>query len=90
MRILLAIALSIVTCLGLIKNTYAASSLKGGFCYSSEALPNTYGASIDCDHIGTVKSVQEIYEKGFRVVNSGSAPNANGVKSFYLIIEQRK
>ncbi len=90
MKTLLATAITIATFLGFVGNVHAAGSLKGGFCYSENPLPNTYGASISCEHIGTVKSVQEIYEKGYRVVNSGSASNANGVQSFYLIIEQRK
>ncbi len=90
MKTLLAIIATIAASLSLINNVYAAGSLKGGFCYSSSPLPNTYGAYIDCDHVGRVKSIKEIYEKGFRVVNSGSASNANAVRSFYLIIEERK
>ncbi len=83
------LAITIAASLGLVNNVYAAGPLKGGLCYSASTLPNAYGSSFSCDHLGHVKGIKEIYEKGFRVVNNVVVSTNEG-KGYYLIIEERK
>ncbi len=83
------ILLTIATTIALLGTAHAAGTLKGGSCYSVSTLPNAYGATFSCDHLGQVKSIREIYDKGFRVVNSVVVSTSEG-KGYYLIIEERK
>lgn len=42
----------------------APPPLRGGVCW----VHDMGGTSFDCDHIGSIKFIREIYERGFRVV----------------------
>ncbi len=67
-----------------------STPLRGGMCFSIEAL--TVGdTKFNCEHIGKISSIQQIYDRGFRVVASGH--QAVGPAPFtymYLIIEERR
>jgi len=52
--------------------------LRGGMCYSPNAMLSGANTFFNRDHIGRVKHIKEIYEKGFRVVSSGFVPKEAG------------
>lgn len=74
----------------------AGKAPRGGMCGSInvfDARTPKEGKAFDCDIIGRVKNVNEIYEKGFRVVSSGFVPESDKKTPytyFYLVIEERK
>jgi hypothetical protein len=73
---------------------YASSEpVRGGMCYSPNAMLSGATTFFNCDFIGRVKDIKEIYEKGFRVVSSGFVPKdaGGGISSgFFVIIEERR
>jgi hypothetical protein len=89
MKTLLAIAITIAASLGLVNNVYAASPLKGGSCFTRSTIPDAYGVTYSCDYLGQVKNIKEIYDKGFRVINSVVISTSEG-KGYFIIIEERK
>jgi hypothetical protein len=71
---------------------HAAEPVRGGICYSPNALLSGATTFFNCPFIGRVKDINEIYEKGFRVVSSGFVPKeaGGGISSgFYVVIEER-
>jgi hypothetical protein len=71
----------------------ASEPVRGGMCYSPNALLSGAATVFNCDFIGRVKDIKEIYEKGFRVVSSGFVPKeaGGGISSgFYVVIEERR
>jgi len=72
--------------------TDGGAPLRGGMCYSPNAMLSGANTFFNCDHIGRVKDIKEIYEKGFRVVGSGFVPKEAGggiSTGFFLVIEER-
>ncbi len=68
-------------------------AVRGGMCYSPNAMLSGANTFFNCDHIGRVKDIKEIYEKGFRVVSSGFVPKEAGggiSTGFFLVIEERR
>lgn len=71
----------------------ATDSVRGGRCYSPNAMLAEAQTYFHCDFIGKVTGIKEIYEKGFRVISSGFVPKdaGGGISSgFYVLIEERK
>jgi len=71
----------------------AAQDVRGGMCYSPNALLAGGNTFFNCDHIGRVKHIKEIYERGFRVLSSNFVPKdaGGGISTgLMLVIEERR
>jgi hypothetical protein len=71
----------------------AATDVRGGMCYSPNALLAGGNSFFNCDHIGRVKDIKEIYERGFRVLSSNFVPKEAGggiSTGLMLVIEERR
>jgi hypothetical protein len=72
------------------------SAPKGTICYSNNlVVAGESNALINCKGLGKFTSIAEIYERGYRVVNTGFLPDPRpGVppltSTLYLIVEERK
>jgi|GEM_PF-6491933 len=62
---------------------------KGTICYSYNIGLEKDQTVIGCRGLGKFSSIAELYEKGYRVVNSGFVPGGTG-QTMYFIIEDRK
>ena len=71
----------------------ASQDMRGGMCYSPNALIAGGNTFFNCDHIGRVKDIKEIYERGFRVLSSNFVPKEAGggiSTGLMLVIEERR
>ena len=63
---------------------------KAAICLANQGIfTNKGNPPFACAGIGEFKNIQEIYDKGFRVVSTGLVKGI-AVEAFYLVIEESK
>ena len=69
-----------------------ASAPKAAICLANQGVFTNLGdPPFVCAGIGEFKNIQELYDKGFRVISSGVVNRAAiATQAFYLVIEERK
>jgi hypothetical protein len=73
--------------------TYAQPSApKAAICLANQGIfANQGDPPFVCAGIGEFKNIQELYDKGFRVISSGVVNRAAiATQAFYLVIEEKK
>lgn len=71
--------------------TYAQTNApKAAICLANQGIfTNKGNPPFVCAGIGEFKNIQEIYERGFRVISTGLV-KGTVVEAFYLVIEESK
>ena len=71
--------------------TYAQTNApKAAICLANQGIfTNKGNPPFACAGIGEFKNIQEIYDKGFRVISTGLV-KGTVVEAFYLVIEESK
>lgn len=88
-RIFCAVILAACGVVANAADTPPGPSPKGTICYSYNIGLEKDQTVIGCRGLGKFSSIAELYEKGYRVVNSGFVPGGTG-QTMYFIIEERK